>query len=184
MILTSRMKGYIMKSNHLVAVYDTHEAAAKAVQVLTENGIVERTDISVIGMGGHGEPKDSLQIEKENADIIEWGKEGAIWGGLLGFLTGAAFYWIPGFGPLLAAGHVLPSIVGALAGATTVGSVSALIGWFVDIGMEESEAKRYSDLIKEGKLLVLVQGNEDTVARAKEALSSLDHDEINTYTKK
>jgi hypothetical protein len=79
---------------------------------------------------------------------------------------------------------VLPSIVGALAGATTVGSVSALIGWFVDIGMEESEAKRYSDLIKEGKLLVLVQGNEDTVAKAKEALSSLDHDEISTYTKK
>jgi uncharacterized membrane protein len=178
------MKGYIMKSNHLVAVYDTHESAAKAVQILTDKGIVERSDISVIGRGGYGEPKDSLQIDKENKDIIEWGKEGAIWGGLLGFLTGAAVYWIPGFGPLIAAGHVLPSIVGALGGATTVGSAAALLGWFVDIGIEESDAHRYSDLIKEGKLLILVQGNEDTVAKAKEALSSLDHDEISTYTKK
>ncbi|MCF6206259.1 MAG: hypothetical protein L3J47_05135 [Sulfurovum sp.] len=173
-----------MTHDHLVAVFSTHEEAARAVQVLTESGIVERNDISVIGKGGHGEPKDSLQIDKENADILEWGKEGAIWGGLMGFLTGAAVFWIPGFGPLIAVGHVLPSIVGAFGGALTFGSVSALIGWFVDIGIEESDAHHYSDLIKEGKLLILVQGNEETVTKAKEALSSLDPDTLRLYNKK
>ncbi len=173
-----------MTNDYLVAVYDTHEDAAKAVQTLTEKKIVEREDISVIGKGGEGEPKDSLQIDKENKDILEWGKEGAIWGGILGFLTGAFFLWIPGFGPLLAAGHIVPAIAGALGGAAVVGSASALIGYFVDIGIEESDAHRYVDLIKEGKLLVLVHGNSDTVARAKEVLSSGSHKEITHYSKK
>jgi len=173
-----------MTNDYLVAVYDTHEDAAKAVQALTDNKIVAREDISVLGKGGHGEPKDSLQIDKENKDIIEWGKEGAIWGGIMGFLTGAFFLWIPGFGPLLAAGHIIPSIAGALGGAAVVGSASALIGWFVDIGIEESDAHRYADLIKEGKLLVLVHGNSDTVQKAKEALQALPSYEVKQYSAK
>jgi hypothetical protein len=33
-----------------------------------------------------------------------WGKLGAFWGGILGMLFGAAFFVIPGLGPILVAG--------------------------------------------------------------------------------
>ena len=46
-----------------------------------------------------------------------WGKLGAFWGGLWGMLFGAAFFVIPGLGPVLAAGPVVAWIVGALEGA-------------------------------------------------------------------
>jgi uncharacterized membrane protein len=114
--------------DHLIAVYNTHAEVADAVRLLTEKKIVEREDISVLGKGEEGEPKDSLQIDKENADIVRWGKEGVIWGGIWGFLTGAFFMWVPGFGPLLAAGPIISSLAGALGGAAIVGSISALVG--------------------------------------------------------
>jgi uncharacterized membrane protein len=172
-----------MKTDHLIAVYDTHEEAAAAVKRIVDDKIAEKEDVSVLGMGEEGEPKDSLQIDKENADIVRWGKEGMIWGGVWGFLAGAFFMWVPGFGPLLAAGPIISSLAGALGGAAVLGSLSALVGWFVDLGMEESDAHHYADLVKEGKLLILVHGNADTVAKAKEALDTLPQGEIKVYSK-
>jgi hypothetical protein len=36
-----------------------------------------------------------------------WGKQGAFWGGLWGMLFGAAFFAIPGLGPILVAGPLV-----------------------------------------------------------------------------
>ena len=54
-----------------------------------------------------------------------WGKQGAFWGGLWGLLCGAAFFAIPGIGPVLVAGPLVASIIGALEGAIVVGGLSA-----------------------------------------------------------
>jgi len=170
-------------NDHLIAVYNTHKEVANAIKLLTNDKIVEREDISVLGKGAEGEPKDSLQIDKENADIIQWGKEGIIWGGIWGFLSGAFFMWVPGFGPLLAAGPIISSLAGAVGGAAAVGSISAIVGWFVDIGVEVNDARHYADLIDEGKLLVLVHGNAETVEKAKEALTTLNKGAFKVYHK-
>ena len=45
-----------------------------------------------------------------------WGKAGAVWGSVWGLLVGAAFFVIPGAGPVLVAGPVISWIVGALEG--------------------------------------------------------------------
>ena len=172
-----------MKTDHLIAVYDTHEEVENAVEILTYNKIVEREDISVLGKGEKGEPKDSLQIDKENADIIEWGKDGVIVGSIWGFLTGAFFMWVPGFGPLVAAGPIISSLAGALGGAAVVGSISAIVGWFVDLGIEESDALHFANLIKDGKVLLLVHGNTDTVEKAEKTLASLNKGEFKKVCK-
>ena len=49
-----------------------------------------------------------------------WGKLGAFWGGIWGMLFGAAFFAIPGLGPILVAGPLVAWIVGALEGAVVV----------------------------------------------------------------
>jgi hypothetical protein len=93
---------------------------------------VDKNDISVVGKGEEAEPKDELELEIENKEIAQWGK------------LGAFFFWIPGFGQLVAAGPVIASLAEALGGAALVGSFTALTAWFIDLGIEEAEAKRLS----------------------------------------
>jgi hypothetical protein len=50
-----------------------------------------------------------------------WGKLGAVWGGFSGILIGAGAFAIPGIGPVLVAGPLVGSIIGALEGAVVVG---------------------------------------------------------------
>ena len=58
--------------------------------------------------------------------MMYWGKLGAFWGGFWGLLFGSAFFWVPGIGPLVVAGPLVPWIVAALEGAVVTGSLSAL----------------------------------------------------------
>ncbi len=167
--------------DHLIAVYDTHDDAAKAVKELLEAGISKEA-ISVLGRGEGEEPKETFEVDKENDDILYWGKQGAFWGGLWGFLMGALFFWVPGFGPLIATGPIIASLAGALGGAAVVGSAAALVAWFVDLGMEEAEAHRYTDLLKAGKLLVIVHGS-DEIDKAAQTLEALGKGEIKRYSK-
>ena len=168
-----------MKREKIIAVFDSHDDAAEAMKAILDAG-VSKNDISAVGKGERGEPKDEFEIQKENDDILKWGKEGAFWGGVWGFLAGAFFFWVPGFGPLVATGPIISSLAGALGGAATVGSVAAIVAWFVDIGIEETEAHHYSDLIKEGKLLIIVHGKEAS-EKAKGALEKLGKGTVKVY---
>ena len=49
-----------------------------------------------------------------------WGRLGAVWGGFWGLLFGAAFFAIPGIGPVLVAGPLVAWIVGALEGLSLI----------------------------------------------------------------
>jgi len=170
-----------MAKKTLIALYNNHEDAADAVEALTKAGL-GKDHISVLGKGEMKE-EDSFEYKKENEDILYWGKTGAFWGGLWGFLMGALFFWVPGFGPLVATGPVISSLAGLVGGAALVGSLSALTAWLVDLGMTEAEALRYEDLLKEGKILVLVQGNDEALNSAKAALEPLGKGEIKLHEK-
>ena len=170
-----------MKKEQLIAVYDNHDDAAQAVEALLK-AKVPKEAISVLGKGEGGEPKDEFELNKENEDIAYWGKQGAFWGALWGFLMGAFFFFIPGFGPLVATGPVIASLAGALGGAAVVGSAAALVAWFKDLGVEEIEAIRYKDLLKEGKTVVIVHGKE-AIDLAKPALEALGTGEIKVYNR-
>ncbi|BAF71756.1 general stress protein [Sulfurovum sp. NBC37-1] len=172
-----------MTKEKIVAVYDSEHDAMEALKALQEAKI-SKDDISVIGKGDHDEPKVEFEIERENEDIVRWGKEGVFWGAVLGSMTGAFFFWVPGFGPLVAAGSVISSLAGALGGAATIGSVAALTAWFVDIGIEEAEAHRYTDLMKEGKVLLIVKSGEKSAETAKEVLEKLGKGEVKLYAAK
>ncbi len=170
-----------MKKDTLIAVYNDHKDAADAVEALTKAGL-GKEHISVLGKGEMLE-EDSFEYQKENEDILYWGKTGAFWGGLWGFLMGALFFWVPGFGPLVATGPIIASLAGLVGGAAVVGSLSALAAWLVDLGMTEAEALRYEDFLKEGKFLVLVQGSDEELQKAQSALEALGKGEIKLHQK-
>ncbi len=168
-----------MRKEQLIAIYNDHEDSAKAIETLLKAGISKK-DISVLAKGEGDEPKDDFELNKENEDIAFWGKQGAFWGALWGFLMGAFFFFVPGFGPLVATGPIIASLAGALGGAAVVGSAAALVAWFKDLGVEEMEAHRYADLLKEGKILVIIHGD-SAIEKAEPALKALGKGEVKVY---
>src|ERR1700739_1905215 len=111
-------------TNAVVAVYDTHSAAEDAIGELKKSAF-DMTKVSIVGKDYHTE-ENVVGYYNAGDRMKYWGSMGAFWGGLWGLLVGAAFFWVPGIGPLLVAGPVAAWIIGALEGAVVVGGLSVL----------------------------------------------------------
>ena len=160
-------------SVELVAACKNHEDVVKALNALLDSG-VSKEFITVLGKGF-----EEFELEKENEDIAFWGKVGAGWGAIVGLLVGAGISFVSGFGPIVGAGPLVSSLVGALGGALVSGSVSALVAWMVDLGIEEAEALRYEELLKKGYYLIIIEGK--AALEAKEILNSFDNCEVKSF---
>ncbi len=110
-----------------------------------------------------------------------WGKTGALWGGLWGLLFGAAFFWVPGVGPLLVAGPLSASIVAALESAVVVGGLSALGAGLYSIGIPKDSVLRYETAVKVNKYLLVAHGTAAEIAKANEILKTTKPAELNEH---
>ena len=100
--------------NACVATFDDHQAAEAAVRQLQASGI-DMKQLSIIGRDYHSE-EHVVGYYNLGDRMKAWGKMGAFWGSLWGILFGAAFFVIPGIGPIAVAGPVVSAIVGGLEG--------------------------------------------------------------------
>src|SRR5271155_2837995 len=97
------------KNESVVAVYHTHPEAEDAVKKLQRAG-VDMHILSIVAKDFH---TDEEVVGYYNAGdrMKRWAKSGAIfggvWGGFWAILFGAAFFAIPGVGPLLVAGPLV-----------------------------------------------------------------------------
>jgi hypothetical protein len=151
-----------------VAVYNTHTEAEAAIKELQQSGF-DMKHLSIVGKGYHSE-ENVVGYYNTGDRVKYWGKQGAFWGGLWGLLFGSAFFLIPGFGPLLAAGPVVAWIVGALEGAVVVGGLSALGAALYSSGIPKDSVLTYETAIKADKFLIIVHGTTSEMSNAKEIL--------------
>ena len=77
-----------------------------------------------------------------------------------------AFRPFPGLGPIVAAGWLAATAVGALTGAATGGIVGALVG----AGVSEKDAHVYSESVRRGGTLVSVRTRDADAARVQAIL--------------
>ncbi len=155
-------------TNAVIAVYDTHSEAEKGVKELQRSGF-DMKKLSVVGKDYH---TDEQVVGYYNAGdrMKYWGKMGAFWGGLWGLLVGAAFFWVPGVGPLLVAGPLAAWVVGALEGAVVVGGLSVIGAGLYSIGIPKNSVLQYETQLKNGNLIVVAHGTPEEVERAKDIL--------------
>ena len=162
------------KGNAAVAIFNTHVEADNAVKELQKSGFDMRK-LSVVGKDYHTE--EQVVGYYHTGDRMKyWGKLGAFWGGLWGILFGAAFFWIPGIGPIIAAGPIVTAIVGGLEGAVAVGGLSALGAGLYSLGIPKDSIINYESSIKSDKFLLVVHGSGDDLAKAKDILKSTGHE--------
>ncbi len=158
------------KVNSVVAVYGTHSQAEEAVKELQKSGF-DMKKLSIVGKDYHTD-EHVVGYYNTGDRMKYWGKMGAFWGGIWGWLFGAAFFAIPGIGPILVAGPLVAWIVGALEGAVVVGGLSALGAGLYSIGIPKNSVVEYESALKSDKFLLLAHGTADEVAKARDILQT------------
>jgi len=168
--------------NSVVAVYHTHTEADQAVKELQRGGV----DMRKLSIVGKGYQTDEQVVGYYNTGdrMKHWGKMGAFWGGLWGLLFGAAFFAIPGIGPILVAGPLVAWIVGALEGAVVVGGLSALGAGLYSIGIPKDSIVKYETALKTDQFLVIAHGTAAEVAKAKDIIEATHPAQCTLHTAK
>ncbi|NJL34396.1 MAG: hypothetical protein HC893_11660 [Chloroflexaceae bacterium] len=120
--------------------------------------------------------KDILQTdlkESEISDMAEGTVQGSISGGAIGGLAGLALgltpLIIPGIGPVLVAGNLVTAIISALAGASLGVSIGGLLGAFSR--SDTTEVTSYAEDIQRGNMLLIIQCEEEQVAKLQQAMT-------------
>ena len=151
-----------------IAVFDTHDQAANAVQELQSAGF-DMKRLSIIGRDYH---TDEHVVGYFNAGDRArfFGKYGALWGGLAGMLFGAALLFVPVFGHVVILGPLAATVVGALQGAVLGGGVSAIAGALSALGVPKNSVLRYETAIKADKYLLVVHGDAKLQQQARDIL--------------
>jgi hypothetical protein len=165
--------------NAIVAVYNSHVDAEEAVDRRKLVGF-DMTKLSIVGKDYHTE-ENVVGYYNAGDRMKYWGKMGAFWGALWGLLFGAAFFVVPGIGPVLVAGPVAAWIIGALEGAVVVGGLSAVGAGLYSIGIPKDSILRYEVALKADKFLLIAHGTADEVLKAKETIGQTSAVEVNVH---
>ncbi len=165
--------------NSVVAVFGEHSTAESAIKKLKDGGFNVKK-LSIIGRDYHSE-ENVVGFYNTGERMKFWGKMGAFWGGLWGLLFGAAFLFIPGVGPVVAAGSIVAWIVSALEGALVVGGLSALGAGLVSFGIPKDSVVEYETSLKAGKFLLIAHGTADEVQNARELLQNSGAEQITEH---
>src|SRR5579871_4279638 len=153
------------QNSSVIAIYNTHELAEDAVKALQHQGF-DMQKLSIVGKDYHTE-EHVVGYYNAGDRMKYWGKFGAFWGGLWGLLFGAAFFAVPGIGPVLVAGPLVAWIIGALEGAVVVGGLSAVGAGLYSIGIPKDSVVEYEAAIKSDKFLLVAHGTTGEVEKAK-----------------
>jgi uncharacterized membrane protein len=164
----------------VIAVYNSHEEAEKAIRELQQSGF-DMQKLSIVGKDYHTE-EDVVGYYNTGDRMKSWGKMGAFWGGLWGMLFGSAVFLVPGVGAMLAAGPLVAWIVGALEGAVVVGGVSALGAALFSIGIPKNSIIEYETQLKAGKFVVIAHGSPEEVRIGKDTLAMTQHQGVEQHS--
>jgi hypothetical protein len=165
--------------NAVIAVFTNHPAAEAAVKKLADAGI-DTKHLSVVGKGYHTDEK-VIGFYNTGDRMAFWGKRGAFWGGLWGWLMGGAFLFVPVLGHVVVLGYLATAVVAAIEGAVVVGGLSALGAALYGSGIPKDSVLAYETAIEADGFLVTAHGPVEEVAQAKALLGTLGAARVDHY---
>jgi hypothetical protein len=163
-----------------VAIYDTHVDADAAIKALRDAKFT-MGQLSIIGKDYHTE-EHPIGFYNAGDRMRFWGKNGAFWGGLWGWLVGAGFFLIPGIGHIIVLGPVVGWVVGALEGATVGAGVGVLGAALASAGIPKDTVVKYETALKAGKFVVVAHGTPGEVDLARSVLAAKGTPNLTSYS--
>ena len=157
----------------ITALFDTFDEARTAVRDLETAG-VPHADISLVAnnaTGDHDHVSGGVNKDAAAKDAGKGAGLGATVGGLGGLLTGLGIMAIPGVGPVVAAGWLVATAVGAVTGAVIGGAAGGVVGALTHAGVREEDANVYAEGVRRGGTLVTARVDDSLAPMARAALS-------------
>jgi len=151
-------------------LFDDYADATAAVSDLEALGVAHG-DISIVGSnadkahGAHG-----IDGHDVHDGVSKGAVTGTLVGGAGGLLAGLGMLAIPGIGPIVAAGWLITTAVGAGVGAAAAGAAGGLIAALKDAGESDEDAHVYSEGVRRGGTLVSAKVPEELVREAEATL--------------
>lgn len=144
----------------ITRLYDSYADAERAVVGLKSAGIPE-SDISLVASNAdnrYASAPETVDRDGDGRDDRAEGAStgmgiGATLGGAAGLLAGLGIMAIPGVGPVVAAGWLASTALGAVVGGTAGGIVGAL----TQAGVSEEDAHVYAEGVRRGGTLLTVR---------------------------
>lgn len=137
-------------------LYDNYSDAQVAVRGLEAAG-VPHSDISIVANNSDSWFNSDKKVDRDRDGVDDRAEGagkgagiGAGVGGAAGLLAGLGLLAIPGLGPVVAAGWLASTALGAAAGAATGGIVGAL----TQAGISKEDAPLYAEGVRRGGTLV------------------------------
>lgn len=171
----------------ITRLFDTHAQALDAIEDLQRAGVAD-DHISLVSNNADnwhagdwrtGRKVSDGPLGETNRDddheAAEGAGKGATTGGLIGggagLLAGLGMLAIPGLGPVVAAGWLASTAVGAAVGAVAGGATGGLLGALKDAGHGDDEANVYAEGVRRGGTLVSVRADEDRASEIEQILN-------------
>jgi hypothetical protein len=153
----------------VTSLYDTYDDAVAAAGALAKAGI-PISDISIISNNADNR---SERTHHAADDAKKGAGLGAAVGGIGGLLNGLGVMALPGVGPVVAAGWLAATEVGAAGGAVIAGAAGGLVGMLTSAGAPERDANIYAEGVRRGGTLV--------AARVADAQAPIAHEILQRY---
>jgi hypothetical protein len=158
----------------LTRLFDTYADAERAVTELERLG-VPHSDISIVGHK-HDTAHDGRTYDDAGDHAADDASKGASAGGVLGaaggLLAGLGLLAIPGLGPVVAAGWLASTAVGAVVGAVAGGAVGGIVGALTHAGVSEEDANVYAEGVRRGGTLVSVKTGDSHLEAARTVMDN------------
>jgi len=153
----------------ITGLFDTYDEAQDVVGELEATGVLS-SDISLIannstGWYDHGDREDDDSSDAGEGAAAGAGV-GAVIGGAGGLLAGLGLMAIPGVGPVVAAGWLASTALGAAAGAAAGGVTGGILGALTDSGVPERDAHVYAEGVRRGGTLVTARVDDELAHEA------------------
>lgn len=161
-------------SKSVVAVYESHDKAVRAVTHLTKNGIDEK-GLSIVGKGETVE--DHIHVVPVKGIKMAPAFIGAAVGAVLGGIAGVSGIEIPGFGFI--AGADATGFSGALGGVVPGVIAGFIVSAIFQLVYRKDELVVFKKHVEGGKYLVVVNGDESEVSKSRKLLHTENiHEEL------
>ncbi len=154
-------------SKTVSALFDHYSEASAAVNDLEAIGI-GRDEISIVASNAHGQ--HHAEEKSDHTGLGSGTAAGAAIGGAGGLLAGLGLLAIPGLGPVVAAGWLAATAVGAGVGAAAGAATGGIVDALKNAGHSEEEANFYAEGVRRGGTLVSAKAPEDRIAEAEAVL--------------
>jgi hypothetical protein len=168
------------KKNILVAIYRAHTDLDSALKRLKNWGF-NMGKVSLVGRGYINEAQ-LVGCYLANSRMKHWGELGTFWDEYWGMLSGAAFFSIPGTGPVLVAGPLVSWIVAGLKDDEIAAGLNAIGVGLKSVAIPRGNIEKYETSLKAGNFLLLVHGAVEEITEARDLLHETQAQKIEVHS--